>query len=262
MEFATDIEGIKKIAYSASFGVNDFDVPTEDLRCFSSLLAKFDGVSVRELSGVEICREKLNYPDAEVLVDPTLYFDESFYRDYAGSSKNRRGQPYIASYLLDATEERTTLVKELAERAQLRSIELMRGQTSYFDKDGRPLAAVNDWLADFQDAEYVITDSFHGCVFAIIFNKKFIAIGNTYRGLDRFESLLTIFCLNERLIRDGSLTDYDTIYAKLDKNVDWEGVELIRARQKSIALSFISAHFPKLTVDRPGNEHRCESGNE
>ncbi|MDN7124485.1 polysaccharide pyruvyl transferase family protein [Pseudidiomarina sp. 1APP75-32.1] len=262
LEFATDIEGLKRISYAASFGVDDFDVPNERLHCFSGLLAKFDGVSVRELSGVAICREKLNYPAAKVLLDPTLYFDQSFYRGYSKKSKASRSEPYIATYLLDATQERARLVSELAQRAKLPSRELMHAQTSYFDKDGMPLPAVEDWLADFENAEYVITDSFHGCVFAIIFNKKFIAIGNSMRGLDRFESLLTLFCLSERLIRDGSLTDYDTIYAELDKNVDWEEVELIRASQKDNALSFISAHFPSLTADRQGNELRCESGDE
>ena len=59
---------------------------------------------------------------------------------------------------------------------------------------------VEEWLKGFHDAEFVFTDSFHGCVFSIIFNKPFIAFGNEGRGMARFDSLLKMFGLEELLI--------------------------------------------------------------
>ena len=59
---------------------------------------------------------------------------------------------------------------------------------------------VEEWLKGFHDAEFVFTDSFHGCVFSIIFNKPFIAFGNEGRGMARFYSLLKMFGLDELLI--------------------------------------------------------------
>lgn len=81
---------------------------------------------------------------------------------------------------------------------------------------------VEQWLRSFDDAEFVLTDSFHGCVFSIIFRKQFLAIGNKERGLSRFHSLLTLFSLQDRLILSPdeyksnlSSIDYDQVQARL-----------------------------------------------
>ena len=81
---------------------------------------------------------------------------------------------------------------------------------------------VEQWLRSFDDAEFVLTDSFHGCVFSIIFRKQFLAMGNKERGLSRFQSLLALFSLQDRLILSSdeyksnlSSIDYDQIQARL-----------------------------------------------
>ena len=72
------------------------------------------------------------------------------------------------------------------------------------------------------DAEFVITDSFHGCVFSILFNIPFIAIGNEGRGLSRFQSLLKMFGLENRLVTDVSSVNIDNF---VGKEIEWgEGV--------------------------------------
>lgn len=67
------------------------------------------------------------------------------------------------------------------------------------------LPSIENWLASFDQAKYVITDSFHGSVFSIIFNKPFITIGNKERGMSRFNSLLKQFNLEDRLLVDEQL---------------------------------------------------------
>ena len=72
---------------------------------------------------------------------------------------------------------------------------------------------VEEWLRGFYDAEFVVTDSFHACVFSILFNKPFIVIGNEGRGIARFESLLKTFGLEERLVITNNLDLPSSIFS-------------------------------------------------
>ena len=81
---------------------------------------------------------------------------------------------------------------------------------------------VEQWLRSFRDAEYVVTDSFHACIFSILFRKPFVAIGNPKRGMSRFRSLLGMFGLADRLVlspedsfSDADI-DYDKVYRRLE----------------------------------------------
>lgn len=80
--------------------------------------------------------------------------------------------------------------------------------------------SVETWLRGFFDAELIVTDSFHACVFSIIFKKQFIVVGNKSRGMSRFESLLKMFGLEDRLVNGCddflklSAINYDLVYEK------------------------------------------------
>lgn len=87
----------------------------------------------------------------------------------------------------------------------------------------RIASPVEEWLKGFSDAKYVITDSFHACVFSIMFNKPFVAYANKGRGLTRFHSLLRMFDLEDRLI--SSVTELDE--QKINKKINWEKVNRI-----------------------------------
>lgn len=62
------------------------------------------------------------------------------------------------------------------------------------------MPSIEKWLQGFIDAKLVVTDSFHACVFSIIFNKPFIVLGNHERGNARFDSLLKLFNLQDNLV--------------------------------------------------------------
>lgn len=94
---------------------------------------------------------------------------------------------------------------------------------------------VEQWLRSFDDAEFVLTDSFHGCVFSIIFRKQFLAIGNKERGLSRFHSLLTLFSLQDRLFLSPdeyksnlSSIDYDQVQTKL-RSLQTQSLSFLKA---------------------------------
>jgi polysaccharide pyruvyl transferase WcaK-like protein len=75
---------------------------------------------------------------------------------------------------------------------------------------------VTNWIRGFMDAEFVNTDSFHGTVFSINFNKPFISIGNKKRGMTRFDSLLKMFGLENRLIDSTDKNVLEIIHEKID----------------------------------------------
>lgn len=260
--FISDVDRLIKISYAASFGVAEFDVSSQQKSQYAELLSMFDAVSVREASAVKICERELSYHGVQVIADPTLYFDQAFYSGMAKRGNVLNNGGYLLAYVLDKAEERTKLVNVLSKLCNLPVIELMPQQVTRLDRDGKPLRPVEDWLASFQNAEYVITDSFHGCVFSLIFRKKFIAIGNMARGLDRFASLLSTFCLNERLICDGSLTDYGSIYSRLKDEINWEEIELIREQQNAHALKFLQESFLKFRTAGELYSSNSESGDD
>ena len=84
------------------------------------------------------------------------------------------------------------------------------------------------------DAKMVFTDSFHGCVFSIIFNKPFWVIGNTERGNARFDSLLKIFNLQDRLISPDDINKTD-----LTLPINWEKVNSIKKEWQEKSFNFL-----------------------
>ena len=85
------------------------------------------------------------------------------------------------------------------------------------------------------DAEFVVTDSFHGTAFSLIFNKPFVVVGNPKRGMARFHSLLETFGLEDRLVSEESLN----ISELIKKPVDYEKVNSILARKQDEAFEFL-----------------------
>lgn len=94
--------------------------------------------------------------------------------------------------------------------------------------------AVETWLRGFHDANFVVTDSFHACVFSIIFNKPFIAIGNLGRGMTRFTSLLNRFGLQSRLIADSDKTNFE-----MPSDIDWDKVNTVLEESRKVSLQYL-----------------------
>ena len=98
---------------------------------------------------------------------------------------------------------------------------------------------VEQWIKGFMDAHFVVTDSFHGCVFSILFNKPFIAISNSGRGKSRFLSLLSIFGLEERLIDNPG----DCVPELIGSVINWESVNSILEEKRKESFHFLKTHL-------------------
>lgn len=203
----------RKIAYAASFGVEKWDYPEVMTEKARSLAKLFDAISVREDSGVALCRENLMV-EAKTVLDPTLLLDVSDYEKFC-RSPHPEEEPYLAAYVLDLNEEKIAYINSVAN-----TLNLKVRQMTVSDK-GEP---VEEWLSAIRNAEFVITDSYHGSLFSIIFEKQFQTIINKERGADRFRTLFSRLGLEGRLLDEipsepSSLlpTDYATVHRELHR---------------------------------------------
>lgn len=227
--FTTSFE-IKRISYAASFGdENWIGNDKKEMSCIASLLQKFDAISVREDTSVSIC-EKYFGVRPKLVLDPTLLLSGEHYKKLIKDIPFK-GKGKILSYILDENEEKLSLINDIASARGLTEIKInMDFSNSVLPINKRILPSVEEWLACFRDAEFVVTDSFHACVFSIIFQKPFIVIANKARGLSRFTSLLSLLNLQSHLLFAPS--DYDS---NSDYNVSNECMgKLMHLRKESL----------------------------
>lgn len=199
LKFTKDWD-IKKVAYAASFGVDEWLLtPSVTLEC-KDLIKMFDGVSVREDSAVGLCSEYFGINPEHVL-DPTMLLDAEEYIRLIETANIPRCSGTLFNYILDESEAKRELVNTIARDRGLIPYRMNKNSQDRFAPiEDRIIPSVEEWLRGFLDAEYVVTDSFHGCVFSIVFKKPFLAIGNAVRGMSRFSSLLNMFNLQNHIL--------------------------------------------------------------
>ena len=223
---------IKKISYAASFGRDYWNENTLNTIKVRKLLKKFDAISVREETGVNICANVFGV-DAKWLIDPTLLINKQDYVKIIIQEKEAMKRGQLFYYFLDETDEKINFALDCAKKLAYSSYSFeMLIDVLGNNKVGK----VSSWLRCFMDAKFVITDSFHGCVFSIIFNKPFIAIGNIERGLSRFESLLRLFDLEECLI----LNTLESNFKLLEKKFNFDSINSILTYERQKAQKFFN----------------------
>lgn len=229
LKFAKDWTSIKRIAYATSFGTDKWEYTHEETQECASLVKLFDAVSVRENSAVDLCRKYLEVEAVQVL-DPTLLLSKEDYLKLIDQSKLKKNEGVFA-YFLDVTSSKMDLANRIAKERGLKLYQFNNPNVDclslHFEK--RIQQPIEEWIAGFRDASFVVTDSFHGCVFSIIFNKPFVVIGNEERGIARLKSLL-------------SMLDFDYSVAsnihQLQK-IEWNKTKLILDKYRQISLFFL-----------------------
>lgn len=215
---------VKRIAYAASFGTDKWEGDKETTRKCNEAIKNFDLVTARESSGIDICRSIFEV-DAHHVLDPTLLLNKERYIDLvnrAGQLDIKEGDLYL--YILDENEEINQLSMNLAKFKGLKSYSYHSKVTDLehtHNIEERIQPPVELWLKGFDQAHEVLTDSFHACVFSIIFRKQFYLYGNKVRGMERYISLFNMLGIGNRMVRtiedikDMQDIDYDIVYDRL-----------------------------------------------
>lgn len=224
---------VKRVAYAASFGTDQLEYDHQTLQMCSDLLAGFDAVSVREDVAVGMCEEWFGYEGAEHVLDPVMLLDAEVYRALGAESSEHSCSGKIMTYFLDPSREKECVVDYIAR---------ISGKEVAQTPVDRIVPPVEQWIAGFCDADYVVTDSFHGCVLSILLHKKFVAVGNSLRGMARMNSLMSMFGLDGRLVQ-GIDPEDDGGYWLSDP--DWEAVDAVLAAQRTKSFAFLKAVLKK-----------------
>lgn len=220
----------KRIALSSSFGISDWNEPDEYTREIAELFDRFDAISVREKSGVQIMKEVFN-KDAINLIDPSLGYGK-----FEGFVKNTKDVNSIFTFMLNPSQETKICINKMASDL------------------GTPLYCPNafekvfksgpcDWLENIHNSKYVITDSFHGTALSILYHKPFFVFCANEKKFTRIESLLSLLGLTERYIKsyDDFIARKDSLlmpidYMKVDKILDEERTKFKNFIRTSIVI--------------------------
>ena len=174
---------VNRIAYSASYGTNHFDFD-DVINEVKTYLDSFDAISMREIDATEHVNT-LTKNEVVTTCDPTMLLDKEEYLSLCKDiNKKENG---LFSYILDKDTTKNTIKETIKSSLNISDVK-------------RQPNNVEDWLACYRDCKCVLTDSFHGVVFSIIFNKPFICVLNKGRGESRFNTLIELFNIKDRVV--------------------------------------------------------------
>lgn len=179
LEFAAP--GKRRIAMAASFGSADYSrVPEDFIAARRRALSYFDAISVREHSGVDICRRYFK-AEAQHVLDPVYLLSAKEWSRLASHDRTPLPSRYAATCLLE---------EDVFSQARNEILRLWNGDAPALPSVNTLRGSVEAWVRTIRDAEVVVTDSFHVCSFAIIFRKPFIYLNPQARGTERVPSML------------------------------------------------------------------------
>ena len=239
-----------RFSYAVSFVTDSPRFSEARIDRLRALASAMSGISVREISGVDIVKSSLHAKAAQH-IDPTMMLTPEDYRGLIEGPERFDDTPHVFDYVLDGSGEARQTLQVVLDQIGLpvyRVVpptppsrrELHRNRARYMLPD------VDAWLTHLAHSEFAVTDSFHGTVFAILFNVPFVAICNQSRGAARFESLLSQFGLEDRLIDAGSL---DLKIAELAP-IDWSKVNSRLDEERARSMDYLTTHLPTV-----GREH-------
>lgn len=228
----------KRVSYAASFGVDNYCLANDAPEWLINALLQFKTISVRESSGISTVKQVSSVLDPVCVLDPTFLLDKEMYYCLA----NRSHKDYsnlITSYILDETPCKNE-IKDYVSKTLHKNIISLNGKKyrptlnpcKLYRMRFRP---IYDWIKGIQTSDFVVTDSFHGMVFSILFEKQFLVIGNKDRGMTRFTSLLHQLDLDDRLV--NSL--YEAQQSMRSSFINYSFVNMRLEKLKKYSLSFL-----------------------
>lgn len=222
------IKNGKKIAYAASFAKDKWTKTVHDEQIAKDV-ALFDAISVREDSGIDICKETFKRDDAVCVLDPTLLLSGDDVRALTDARASKSKEKYMYVYLLHHDKGICDIVNEISNKCGL----AVKGNTA---KGGLSkmlnIESVPGWLENIDNAELIVTNSFHCMAMCILLHKQFIVIP-TFPGREiRMTSLLQKLGIGHRYISSASCLDEM-------QEINYTEVDRLLAKYRNSSLEFL-----------------------
>ena len=223
------LDSNNSISFAASFGIANIEL--EDYELYKKGLNKFKQISVREDSGKKIIEKLTGRKDVEVLVDPTMLLTSKEWDNVSKRPSKLKSKKYILNYFLgEFSEERKKCVEKFAKENSCDIVNLMDR------KDPLYTCGPSEFLYLVKNAFLVCTDSFHGCVFSIIYNRPFVIFDREEKNMNnmgsRIDTLLDTFKLENRRYNGKNITSKNL-------NNDYNEAYKILEREKEKSLNFL-----------------------
>lgn len=228
-------EGARRISYAASFGHAEWQNPelTDEVK---SLLGKFEAISVREDTAVDICHDVFG-AEAVRVADPTLLLTS--YDELCGVYDQRRETNELLYFPFVKDEEEQAIIADFAKKHGLKAVAMM----SFHRYPGfvrRTLVSLRVWLNSIRYARIVVSQSFHCMVFCILFHKRFVAV--PLKGKQtRQKNLLSQLGLEDHICEDKTKLR-ETLERILNKDIDYQKVEKKIEEVRKQARDFLCEH--------------------
>ena len=221
---------IKKFVYGASIGYDDWKLTYEDDQIAKSLLKNFTEISIREKGSKKLIEQHFGI-NPTVVLDPTLLIDKNYYLNIIKDYKSERNikNKYIfiytifhSKYIIDAINQAKNIFNY---------------ETYYFLLNKN--SSIEEFIYYMIKSKAVVTNSYHGTVLSIIFNKPFITIYDKSNAKERFTSLANLFGVHERIFENNQKINYEQLIKPL--NIDYK----LLNKLKSESINFLKRNLEK-----------------
>ncbi len=238
LDFAKEDKGI--IAYAASFGMETFVGTQKAIKKARTLLKRFDFISVRESSAKEVIHnifgDDINCTET---LDPTLLLTKEHYQKIIDTEPVENNGDYIAFYMLSndylkQEAENTICLENFSKKLNIPLINIAREKSTFIEEPVVKITSVAKWLNYIKNASIVVTDSFHGVCFSVIFRKNFIYINKL--GGTRAKNLLNLLNLQDRIYNSFADVDISAVY---NSTINYDMAENILSNSRSQSLKFL-----------------------
>lgn len=229
-------KGIRKSSYASSFGLSNLG---DEKTLFGELLSSFDDLSVREATGADIIND-ITGRKAVRCLDPTMLLKRSEWSAVAAAEPS--SQKYVLIYAMTDTPSLVSAARTAAKKLSCKKIISIGLKESYRGISALNSASPEQWLGCIMNAEAVITNSFHGTAFSIVFQRNFFIeyLPETWEVNSRLKDIVSLLKLEERIVANGCIQNVQI------PNYDEINILLDAEREKSIEyLKGVCSHYDK-----------------
>ena len=242
---------ICRVAYAPSFALKEY--PIELLPILTEQLSKFNAISVREPNGVNICK-KAGY-EAKLVLDPTLLLSSGVYSKLFPQQLPIKWSPYCFIYHVNVYSSDTLFwesIKHYNYRHGIANIAVYANRDKskemhILDQAQYVYPTIGQWLLLIKNAQYVVTTSFHGIAFSILFHKPFIYCPvpeSKFAANDRVYSLLERLTINDRTMNENNANNISSF---LGSSINWDAVDQNLHKLQKDSLDFLLSSINEST---------------